>query len=134
GLVAHVVETAAVGLPQRPEVAAVVVEDLSKALLVQIIKPDLAGLRAVLSLAPPGRALPGEKQPPAIRRQAAVLAIFIQDGLIRLTLAAVDREEALGVAPEVVAAATDQELRPIAPPPLQRVAGRVESPLPRAAA
>src|SRR5262249_24241131 len=55
-LPADEIEAMTVRLPQRPHAATVVVEDLAIVPGGEIVKPDLAGLRAVITLAPPGGA------------------------------------------------------------------------------
>src|SRR5262249_23649565 len=102
GLAADVVEAAAGRLPQRPARAARGVEQLPEGLAV--VQPDLAGLRAVVALAPPRRAFAAEEQLAAVRRQAGVLAVVVEEELLGVAALAADAEEAVGVPPEVVAA------------------------------
>src|SRR5579875_2373565 len=97
---ADVVKPLAVRLPQRPTASGVFGKNLTEFLAVEIVQPNLAGLRAVIAFAPPDRPLAREQQALSVRRQAAVLPVIIEQQLLRLAHLDIDGEEAFGVPPE----------------------------------
>src|SRR5262249_44791930 len=79
---ADVKERLAVGPPHRPAAAAVLAEDLGEGLLVELVEPDLAGLRALVALAPPGLAFAREEQPFTVGRQGTAGAVVVKEYLL----------------------------------------------------
>ena len=120
---ADVVEPLAVRFPQRPTAVGILVEQAAERLAVEIVHPDLAGLRTVIALAPPGRPLAREQQSFAVRRQTAVLSVVVEQQTLGLALGGADGEEAFGMAPEVIACGVDEQTPAIGTPLLQRAAG-----------
>src|SRR5262249_33424148 len=119
----------AIGPPHRPAIAVLASEDFRETFLVEVADPHLAGLRALVALAPPRFALAREQQPLAIGRECPTGTVVIKEKLLGGTLAAGDSEEAIGMPPAVIAAGLDEQRLAVGRPLLQGVTGRVEGEL-----